>query len=387
MIVHEIVTNEPLPIRLHHYRCPIAWHDQFVHELDFLKEKNFIAPSTSPWAAPMFAVPKKTGDIRLIVDYRRLNNVTVPDPCVMPRIEVLLEMMGKANIYSKLDLKKGYYQVPVAPHHQDKTAFVTEWGKFKLTVMPFGLRNAPSTFQRLMDVVLHRCYIDDISIFSQNWTDHLLHICEVLSKLERAGLTLQLKKCTFGSDYCEFLGHQVGAGKISPQTAKTEAVANYQQPRTKTDIRSFIGLAGYYRRYIPNFSAIAAPLSDCTKTSASEKIEWTEDCKKACESLKNVLTSKSALVPPNYSNQFILHTDASNRGIIGAVLSQGNPKEDNAIGYFSRKLLSREKNYLATEKEGLAVVAACKHFLPYLLGRHFTIVTDHRALEFLTSNK
>ena len=209
----------------------------------------------------------------------------------MPRIEVLLEMMGKANIYSKLDLKKGYYQVPVAPHHQDKTAFVTEWGKFKFTVMPFGLRNAPSTFQRLMDVVLQgtskftRCYIDDISIFSQNWTDHLMHIREVLSKLERAGLTLQLKKCTFGSDYCEFLGHQVGAGKISPQTANTEAVANYQQPRTKTDIRSFLGLAGYYRWYIPNFSAIAAPLSDCTKTSASEMIEWTEDCKKAFESL------------------------------------------------------------------------------------------------------
>ena len=182
------------------YRCPIAWHDQFVHELDFLK-KNFITPSTSPWAAPMFAVPKKTGDIRFVVDYRCLNNVTVPDPYVMPRIEVLLEMMGKANIYSKLDLKKGYYQVPVVSHHQvshhqDKTAFVTEWGKFKFTVMPFGLRNAPSTFQRLMDVVLQgtskftRCYIDDISIFSQNWTDHLVHIREVLSKLERAGLTL-----------------------------------------------------------------------------------------------------------------------------------------------------------------------------------------------------
>ena len=242
----------------------------------------------------------------------------------------------------------------------------------------------------ILDVVLQgtskftRCYIDDISFFSQNWTDHLVHIREVLSKLERAGLTLQLKKCTFGSDYCEFLGHQVGAGKISPQTAKTEAAANYQQPRTKTDIRSFLGLAGYYRWYIPNFSAIAAPLSDCTKTSASEKIEWTEDCKKAFESLKNALILKPTLVPPNYSNQFILHTDASNQGI-GAVLSQGNPKEDNAIGYFSRKLLSREKNYSATEKEGLAVVAACKHFLPYLLGRHFTIVTDHRVLKFLTS--
>ena len=180
------------------------------------------------------------------------------------------------------------------------------------------------------------------------------------------------------------MGHQVGAGKISPQTAKTEAVANYQQPWTKTDIRSFLGLAGYYRRYIPNFSAIAAPLSDCTKTSASEKIEWTEDCKKAFESLKNALISKPTLVPLNYSNQFVLHTDASNRGI-GAVLSQGNPKEDVAIGYFSRKLLSKEKNYSATEKEGLAVVATCKHFLPYLLQRHFTIITDHRALKFLTS--
>ena len=152
----------------------------------------------------------------------------------MPLIKVQLEMMGKAKIYSKLDFKKGYYQVPVAQHHQDKTAFVTEWGRFNFTVMPFWICNAQSTFQRLMDVVLQgtlkftRCYIDDISVFSQKWTDHLVHVREVLSKLERAGLTLQLKKCTFGSDYCEFRGHQVGAGKITPQTTKTEAVVNYK---------------------------------------------------------------------------------------------------------------------------------------------------------------
>ena len=167
----------------------------------------------------------------------------------MPSIEVLLEMMGKANIYSKLDLKKGYYQVPVALHHQDKTAFVTEWGKFNFTVMPFGLRNSPSTFQRLIDVVLQVTskLQDAISMTSEisvriGLTISYLH--EVLSKLERAGLTLQLKKCIFGSDYCEFLGHQ----KTTPQTAETEAVANYQQPQTKTDIRSFLGLVGYYRQ-------------------------------------------------------------------------------------------------------------------------------------------
>ena len=322
MTVHEIVTNEALPMRLHHYECPIAWHDQFVQELYFLKEKNFIVPSTSPWVSPMFAVPKKRDDIHLVVNYRRLNDVTIPDPYVMPRSEVQLDVMGKANIYSKLDLKKGYYQVPVAPHHRDKTSI--------LLLCISGLAMLHQHFKGcwMSSCKVRQSLQDAISKTSAFSVRIGLTISCISVKFFQTGESWPysaLKKNTFGSDNCEFLGHQVGSGKINPQTAKTEAAAKYQQPRTKPDIRSFLGLAGYYRWYIPNFSAIAAPLADCTKTSASEKIEWTEDCKKSFGSLKKALTSKPTLVPPNYSNQFILHTDASNRGI-GAVLSQVKSK-------------------------------------------------------------
>ena len=296
--------------------------------------------------------------------------------------------MSRAYIFSTVDLVKGFYQVPVHSPHIPKTAFITEHGKFNFSVMPFGLRNAPSTFQRLMDAVLKkdrafsRCYIDDISVFSDDWQEHLQHIRIILSRLQTAGLTLQLKRCVFGTTSCDFLSHRIGARYITPQEAKISAVANFCCPTTKKDVRSFLGLAGYYRRYFRNFSGIAAPLSDLTIAIAPDKVEWTPSCQQAFDHLKKVLTSSPVLSPPDYDLPFVLLTDASDRGI-GAVLTQTVDTDEKPIAYFSRKLLTREQKYSATEKEGLAVVAACRHFLPYLLGRHFTVVTDHRALTFL----
>ena len=229
-------------------------------------------------------IPKKDGSIRHVVDNRRLNQVTEADPYTMPRVEVLLEQMGHAHLFTTLDLRKGYYQVPVDHVHVPKTAFVTQFGKFQFKVMPFGLINAPATFQRLMDNILRDTtnfvvwYIDDICVFSKTWNDHLLHLETVLTKLQDAQLTLQLTKCVFAAPSCDFLGHHVAEEVISPQKAKTASIENFKQPKTKNDACSFLGLVSYYRRYISNFSAISSPLSDLTKNRWPDIIEWTDAC-------------------------------------------------------------------------------------------------------------
>ena len=221
------------------------------------------------------------------------------------------------------------------------------------------------------------CYIDDISVYSLAWTEHIDHIREVLTRLQTAGLTLQLSKCKLGAQSCEFLGHRVSARAISPQTVKVEAIFNFQRPLLKKDVRSFLGLIGYYRRYNPQFSSLAAPLSDLTKAQEPDTIQWTDQCQQSFENLKQVLATPPTLAPPDYSKPFLLQTDASDRGI-GAVLSQEHDQEEKLVAFFSIKLLDRECRYHTTEKE---VVAACKHFLAYLIGTKFTVITDHCALQ------
>ncbi len=253
------------------------------------------------------------------------------------------------------------------------------------------LRNAPATFQRLMDNLLQDCkaftfvFIDDVAIYSSNWVDHIRHIRLVLDKFQAEGLTIQPAKSQLGVKSCSFLGHNVGNGLISPQEAKTMAVRDFARPRTKADVRAFLGLAGYYRQFIPKFSCIAAPLSDLTKAALPDKIQWTDECQTAFDQLRNSLCNDPILCPPRYDREFLLQTDASSRGI-GAVLAQiDDDGAEHPIAYYSRKFLPRESRYSATEQEGLAVVDACSHFLPYLLGYPFKVITDHRALAFLAN--
>ena len=230
LTTHRMETLDVLPIALSYYRCPEVWKKQFKQELPYLIDMNFIEHSLSPWAVPMFAVPKKNGSIHLVVGYLRLNLVTVSDPPYsMPRVNCFYNRWVMLFLFSTLDLQKGYYQVPVHNDHILKTAFVTQFGKYQFRVMPFGLKNAPATFQCLMDNILAETteyavwYIDDVCVFSASWAEHLLHINIVLTKLEEAALTLQLYKCLFGTSHCEFLGHHVGGGKLSPQQAKIDA--------------------------------------------------------------------------------------------------------------------------------------------------------------------
>ncbi len=301
--------------------------------------------------------------------------------------------MAEAKKNSTFDLSRGFYQIPLRPSDKGKTSFVTPYGKFQFTVMPFGLRNAPATFQRMMDRLFGemasfaKVYIDDIAVFSQDWSTHIQHLKRVLDKLKEEGLTIHLEKAHIGYKTCSFLGHIVGDGQISPQEAKTAAVRNFKQPRTKTEFRSFLGLIGYYRAFIPDFSSLAAPLTDLTRKDAPDRLIWTDACNQAFTTLKEKLCCQPVLQAPNDDLPYVLQTDASARGI-GAILTQTNKNDqEHPVAYFSRKMFPRELNYSATEQEGLAVIEACKHFLPYLLGRPFTIVTDHRALTFLSKKE
>lgn len=337
----------------------------------------------------MVIVKKKDGSLRICVDYRRLNQLSKADAYPMPRIDDLLDQIGQAQFISTIDLAKGYWQVPVAVDDRPKTAFSTPFGLFQFNVMPFGLQGAPASFQRLMDKVITgltfaSCYLDDLIIYSYSWTHHLQHVHEVLSRLAEAGLTANVKKCRFGMSSCVYLGHVVGGGSVRPEPSKVLAVANFPRPTSIKIVRAFLGLAGYYRRFIPNYASIAAPLSDLTRKQGNHhKFEWTDECQAAFEMLKNTLSSTPVLRNPDFNRTFILQTDASNRGI-GAVLSQVDETGvEHPIAFFSKKLLPREERYSTVEKECLAIKLGVQAFRVYLLGRSFVVQTDHRALVWM----
>ena len=387
LAVHSIETNGP-PTRLPPYRLPYCYRDSVKEELEEMLKHGVIERSNSPWASPMVLVKKKDGSLRVCVDFRRLNGVTRQDAYPMPRIDELIDRLGRAKVITTLDLSKGYWQVPVAAEDRAKTAFSSPYGLFQFTVMPFGLQGAPATFQRMMDELLRgtegysAAYLDDIVIYSDNWKDHMKHLKEVFRRLRKAALTVKLDKCQFGMDQCIYLGHMVGNGTVRPENSKLEALKEFPIPRTKTAVRGFLGLAGYYRRFIPNFAETAAPLTDLTRKTDTKEVQWNSECGRAFEKLKSLLCGEPVLKCPDFEKPFVLQTDASDRGV-GAVLSQLYEGEDHPVAYFSRKLLPREEKYSVVEKECLAIKLAVQIFRVYLLGRSFTIQTDHRSLEWL----
>ena len=307
----------------------------------------------------------------------------------MPRVDELIDRLGQARFISTIDLTRGYWQIPIATKDREKTAFTTPYGLFHFMVLPFGLNGAPACFQRLMDRILKGCedfaaaYLDDVVIYSISWQEHLRQLEEVLSRIRRAGLTIKASKCQMGMEECLYLGHTVGSGVVRPEVDKLEAVRLFPVPKTKRQVRTFLGLTGYYRKFIPDYASISAALSDLTKKSAPNTLHWTEPCQKAFDTLRERLCSSPVLRCPDLAAQFVLQTDASERGV-GAVLSQQGPDgQEHPVGYFSRKYSAREQNYSTVEKECLAIKLATQAFQVYLLGREFVVETDHRALEWL----
>ena len=391
-VEHTIDTGTQTPIRSAPYRLAPAWREQLRKEISTLLESGIIKPSTSPWSSPMVPIRKPDGSVRLCIDFRKVNSATVPDPFAIPLIEDLLDQLGEARYLTKLDLNKGFYQIPVAEQDRSKTAFMSPWGKYEFIRMPFGLRNAPSTFQRCMNGVLQgledfsSAYIDDIVVFSRTWEEHLAHLKQVLDRLRKFHLTAKPSKCEWGAQSLLYLGHAVGLGKISVPEARVAALRNFRKPVTKADLRAFLGTIGYYRRFVPQFSQRAVPLTEATKKAAPNVLAWSDSMYDAFVYLCNVLSDVSVLFIPHMSDKFLLQTDASTKGI-GAVFSVVRDGEEFPVGYYSKKLTKCEQNYAATELECLAVVRAIEHFAAHLVGRQFMVVTDHQALQYLQSSR
>ena len=381
----EIDTGEAAPRRSHPYRVPDRLKEGVRAEVNKLVELGIVVPSTSPWASPVVPVPKKDGSVRVCIDYRKLNEVTSADPYYMASMEEILERVGSSKIISKIDLCKGFYQVEVDPSSQEKTAFVSPYGKFEFKRMPFGLRNAPAMFQRLMEVVLGDCYecsapyIDDIVVFSNSGEEHVQHLRCVLECLRKYGLTIKEAKCEWGKVKLEYLGHVIGGGELAVPAHRAAAMANYIKPVTKKGLRSFLGAAGYYRQFVRGYANLSAVLTPLTAKSAPSVVCWTVEGLEAFASLKVSLVDVCALCVPTQQDSFVLHTDASGRGI-GATLNVVRDGRKMPVAYFSKQLQGAQHRYSATELEGLAVFKAIHFFAHYLYGCRFVVLTDHKAL-------
>ena len=395
-IEHEIPVSSQTPIFTKSYRYPEVHKSEVQNQINKMLDQQIIQPSSSPWSSPLWIVPKKIDSTgkqkwRVVIDYRKLNNITVGDAYPLPNISEILDQLGHSKYFTTLDLASGFHQIPISPADAAKTAFSTPNGHYQFSRMPFGLKNAPATFQRLMNNVLTglqglKCfvYLDDIVIFADSIETHSNKLIEILKRLENHNLKLQPDKCEFMRHEVAYLGHIVSKDGVKPNPEKIDCIKNYPRPLNTKDIKSFLGLVGYYRKFIPAFSNSSQKLTCLLKKNVDFK--WSDTQEEAFQSLKNSLISEPILQYPDFSKSFTLTTDASNFAI-GAVLSQGSKHKDLPIAYASRTLNKAESNYSTTEKELLAIVWACQHYRPYLYGRKFQIVTDHRPLTWLFNCK
>lgn len=388
---HRIRTNSAVPIATAPYRLSAQPQRLLRHKLDEMLAQGIIEESDTPWAAPVVLVPKGNDDVRVCVDYRRLNTCTIPDRYPLPRIDDLLHLAKSLPYMSSLDLQSGYWQIPVHSEDREKTGFITPFGVYHFNRMPFGLRNAPSTFQRMMDrfkISLARInllvYLDDIIIRSSSFEQHLHDVKTVLEKLGEYNLRVNRSKCRFACTSIQYLGHLITPLGIVTDPKKTEALSNLPPPTNVKQLLSFIQACSWYRRFIPKFAEIAKPLTDLTKKNAVWT--WGQAEKDAWNELRQRLITSPILKQAEESQSFIVKTDASAYAI-GGVLIQGEGDQEHPIEYASRLLSAAERNYSTTEREALAIVWSLARFRGYIEGAEIVVVTDHQPLKWLLTLK
>ena len=399
VIEHEIhIPDTCKPIRQRPYKLGAKQKEVLENVVSDMLKDGIIEPSTSPWAAPCLLVAKKSNnttntDYRFVVDYRRVNECIELNAHPLLTTEDALESVGakQPTYFSALDLKSGFYQSSIHPKSRPYTAWRCHLGLFQFRRLPMGLKNSPQMFQRLMETVLHGLtfkfcliYLDDIIVFSKTFEDHVQHLTAVFERLKNAGLKLHPKKCTFAKRQIKYLGHIVSSDGILPDPDKISAIKDYPIPKRLKDVRAFLGLSGYYRKFIKDYAKIASPLYALTKKNVD--FIWTEQCENAFKLLREALISPPLLAYPDFDEPFQLYTDASSFAL-GAVLCQTQNGTERVICYSGRSLSKQEQQYGITEKECLALVYAVKKFDCYLRFTKFTAYVDHSALKWLLTLK
>lgn len=388
LIKHRINIGNASPIKQRFYPVSPAVEKIIYKEIDRMLDLGVIEESSSPWSSPMRLV-LKPGKVRLCLDARKLNSVTQKDAYPLPNIDGIFARLPKAQLISKIDLKDAYWQIALEEESKAYTAFTIPGRPlYQFVVMPFGLCSAPQTMSRLMDQLIppdlkHSVfgYLDDLIIVSENFSNHLEVLMRIAAQFRKANLTINVAKSKFCVVQVKYLGYVIGNGGISTDPDKVTAILNWPVPKNLKQVRGFLGLAGWYRRFVENFSTIVAPISDLV--SNKSKFRWTSQAQEAFDKVKMLLTTAPILANPDFSRKFFVHCDASNYGI-GAVLVQLDDEgNERPIAYMSRKLNTAQRNYSVTERECLAAIEAIHKFRCYIEMQEFEVITDHSSLLWL----
>ena len=374
---HGITLTTEKPIRRKPYPVPYAKVGDIETEVRKMMALGVIEPSQSPYCSPLMLVKKVDGTFRPVIDFRQINRVTVFDAEPMPTPEVIFAKLAHDKVFSTFDFCKGYWQIPMVATDKEKTAFSSSLGLFQFRRMPFGLVNAGATYGRMMRRVLDGLpdvdnYVDDVIVHSPTWKSHLGTLRALFARVRQASLTVKPSKCHVGYLQVDFVGHQVGSGLMLTQSDKVDKVKNAEVPRTKTQVRSFLGLAGYYRKFIPHYASLTTPLSDLTKKGAPASVQWNDELEASFTELKSLMCSAPVLRLPDFQKEFVLRTDASDTGL-GAVLLQKHDDQLFPVAYASKKLSGAPKSYATVEKECLAIIWGIEKFVSYLYGREFVL--------------
>ncbi|CAK9799789.1 Transposon Ty3-G Gag-Pol polyprotein [Anthophora quadrimaculata] len=391
-VYHHITTKGP-PIAERARRLPPEKLKAAKEEFQRMLKEGIIQPSRSQWASPMHMVRKKTGEWRICGDYRRLNNVTVADKYPLPHIQDITQNFRGARIFSVVDLMRAYHQIPVAIEDRPKTAIITPFGLYEYTVMPFGLSNAAQAFQRVMDDILRdldfcRCYIDDLIIASKDLEEHKKHLKILFKKLEENGLTINLNKCQFARESVEYLGCRINSQGIAPLNERVKTILEYSLPRTTKELKRFLGIINFYRRFLPDAGKIQIQLNKLAagNKNNNRQIKWTTATEENFKTCKEQIAKAVLLHYPKPNAKLALKTDASDTAI-GAVLEQNNNGIWEPLGFFSRKLEKAQTKYSTYDRELLAIYKSIKYFRHWIEGNEITIKTDHKPLTFVFQQK
>jgi len=392
VLEYDIDTGDSKPIHSASYRHSPKVREQVQKQIDEWLRDGVIRPSSSPWASPIVIVPKKDNTMRMCIDLRGVNKLTTRDVHPLPNLEDTLTSLNGAIYFRSLDLNQGYMQIRMAEKAIPKTAFISHNGLYEFIRMPFGLTNVPATFQRCMNIVLsgstyNQClvYLDDIIIFGNSFENHNRNLVNVLQRIQDANLTIKPSKCALAVKELRFLGHIVGGDGVKMDPKKIDAILKLPEPTTVTEIKSFIGSASYYRRFIKDFSKIAEPLTRLTKRGVP--LEWKEEQQKAFDTIKTKMTTQPVLCHYDPKLPIELRTDACGYGLGAILLHIFSDNTKRVISYASRLMTAAEKNYCISAQECLAVVRAIDKFKHCLQGIRFTVITDHIALTWLQSKR